>query len=71
MGASGSLPTEHRAEDSVQRESCVESRGDRVLMLQRLTKLIEHLPSRVMYKELGQGQTCSQIMQAQRDVIKL
>jgi hypothetical protein len=42
-----------------------------VLMLQRLIKLIEHPPSRVMYKVLGQGQTYSQIMQAQRDVIKL
>jgi hypothetical protein len=40
-------------------------------MLQCLTKLSEHLPSRVMYKVLGQEQTCSQIMQAQRDVIKL
>src|SRR6266568_9334892 len=28
-----------------------------VLMLQRLTKLSEHRPSRVMYKVLGQGQT--------------
>jgi len=42
-----------------------------VLMLQRLTKLIEHPPSRVMYKVLGQGQTYSQIMQAESDVIKL
>jgi hypothetical protein len=28
-------------------------------MLQRLTKLIEHPPSRVMYKVLGQGQTAA------------
>jgi hypothetical protein len=39
-------------------------------MLQRLTKPIEYSPSRVMYKVLGHGQTCSQIMQAQRAVIK-
>jgi len=42
-----------------------------VLMFQRLTKLIEHPPSGVMYKVLDQGQTYSQIMQAQTDVIKL
>jgi hypothetical protein len=42
-----------------------------MLMLQRLTKLSEHRLSRVMYKVLGQGQTYSQIMQAQSDVIKL
>jgi hypothetical protein len=40
-------------------------------MLQCFTKRIEHLPRRVMYKVLGQGQTCSHRMQAQRDVIKL
>jgi hypothetical protein len=40
-------------------------------MFQRLTQFTEHPPRRVMYKVLGQGQTYSQIMQAQRDVIKL
>jgi hypothetical protein len=40
-------------------------------MLQRLTKLNEHPPRRVMSKVLGQGQTYSPIMQAQSDVIKL
>jgi len=60
----------HRASGSLQNVSFVESLRDGVVAFQTLTKWVEHPQSSVMCKALYQGQTYSQIMRAQRDVIK-